>query len=203
MQPKKFTNELDASFWNARWQNGQTGWDIGFAAPAITSFMQQLNNKNVAILIPGCGNAYEAEFLLANGFTNITLIDIAEEAVNRLKEKFKNEHHIRILCQDYFNHQGNYDIIIEQTFFCAQVLERRNEYVQKTASLLNNNGILIGVLFNVVFEKEGPPFGGNKNEYQQLFEKEFIIKTLEPCYNSIAPRAGNELFIHFIKKPQQ
>jgi hypothetical protein len=40
-----------------------------------------------------------------------------------------------------------------------------------------------------------PPFGGHKDEYQQLFEKKFRLKALSPCYNSIKPRAGTELFL--------
>ncbi|MBX2931412.1 MAG: methyltransferase [Chitinophagaceae bacterium] len=200
MDNKHYANELDASFWNERWINKQTGWDVGYATPPITEFMKQYENKHAAILIPGCGNAYEAEFLIANGFTNITLLDIAEEAVKSLTEKFQSSTQINIVCDDFFHHQKKYDVIIEQTFFCAQVLERREEYIKKVHSLLNNNGQLIGVLFGITFEKEGPPFGGDIITYQQLFEPYFSIKTMEPCYNSIAPRAGAEIFIHLIRK---
>ena len=114
---KQCENPLDQSYWNDRWQKNETGWDTGQASPAITDYMAQYRDKNAAILIPGCGNAYEAEFLIAEGFTNITLIDIAPKAVEALKEKFANKPQINVLCEDFFNHQGSYDIIIEQTFF--------------------------------------------------------------------------------------
>jgi len=197
---KKFDNELNAAFWNERWQTNQTGWDVGYASTPLKEYINQYSNKQAAILIPGCGNAYEAEYLTAKGFTNITLIDIAEKAVEKLKEKFKNFPQVKILCEDFFQHQGKYDLIIEQTFFCAQVLERRKEYVEKIASLLNNNGKLVGVLFNINFEKQGPPFGGNQSEYETLFKHYFHIHTMQPCYNSIKPREGSELFINLIKK---
>ncbi|MBS1628345.1 MAG: methyltransferase [Bacteroidetes bacterium] len=197
---KKHENELNAAFWNECWQTNHTGWDIGYASTPLKEYINQYSNKKAAILIPGCGNAYEASYLIEKNFTNITLIDIAEEAVLRLKEKFKNYHQVTILCENFFQHQGKYDLIIEQTFFCAQVLERRKEYVEKIASLLNNNGKLIGVLFNVDFEKQGPPFGGNKVEYETLFSPYFHIHTMQSCYNSIQPRAGSELFINLIKK---
>ncbi|HUM98223.1 MAG TPA: methyltransferase domain-containing protein [Chitinophagaceae bacterium] len=192
--------ELDVAFWNNRWATGQTGWDIGYASPAITTYLQQYENKNAAILIPGCGNAHEAEFLISNGFTNITLIDIAFEAVSILREKFKTQPQVKIICDDFFNHQGKYDLIIEQTFFCALSLEKRAAYVQHMASLLNNNGKLIGLLFSCYFEKDGPPFGGTKSDYQNLFEPHFKLITMEPCYNSIPPRNGNELFFILRKK---
>jgi SAM-dependent methyltransferase len=200
MENKEFKNELDASFWNQRWATGQTGWDIGYASPPITTYMEQYQNKNAAILIPGCGNAYEAEYLAANDFTNITLVDISAEAVAGLKEKFKASPQVKIICEDFFQHQGKYDLIIEQTFFCAQVKERRHEYVRKMAALLNDNGQLTGILFGVHFENPGPPFGGDKEEYITIFGLYFQIKKMEPCYNSIAPRSGTELFIQLIKK---
>lgn len=199
-EKKIIANELDASFWNKCWLDGQTGWDVGYASPPIIKFLEQYNHKNAAILIPGCGNAYEAEWMAENGFTNITLVDIATEAVARLKSKFKMQTQVNVLCEDFFQHQGKYDLIIEQTFFCAQVLERREEYVQKIASLLNTKGEIAGVLFGRNFDAPGPPFGGEAATYQSLFEPYFNIKKLEACYNSIPSRAGSELFIHFVKK---
>lgn len=200
MESEKYTNELDANFWNLRWETGRIGWDIGCASPPITEYMEHYENKNAAILIPGCGNAYEAEFLVEKGFANITLIDIAEEAVKQLKVKFKDATQVTILNEDFYLHQGKYDLIIEQTFFCAQVMQRREEFVKKIHSLLNDSGKLVGVLFGVDFGPEGPPFGGNETEYKKLFEPLFEINKLEPCYNSIKPRAGSEVFIELTKK---
>jgi len=67
-------------------------------------------------------------------------------------------------------------------------------------SLLHSGGSIIGVLFNFPLSDEGPPFGGSVSEYKKLFSTKFVIKVLEPCYNSIKPRHGNELFIIFEKK---
>ena len=67
-------------------------------------------------------------------------------------------------------------------------------------NLLKENGKLAGVLFSFPLTEQGPPFGGSKEEYQQLFSDKFLLKTLEPCYNSIKPRENNELFIIFHKK---
>jgi len=61
-------NELTAEFWDERWKSGQIGWDIGYASPPLVTYMDQYVNKNAAILIPGCGNAYEAEYLSQKGF---------------------------------------------------------------------------------------------------------------------------------------
>ena len=188
-------NPLDELYWNTQWESRQIGWDIGQASPAITKYMDQYPTKNAKILIPGCGNAHEAEYLVEHGFTDITLIDIAPKAVELLKEKFANTPVVKILCEDFFQHKGAYDLIIEQTFFCAIPPSRRKEYADKTASILNKNGKIIGLLFDRTFEKQGPPFGGCPCEYKPIFEPNFTVKTMDECYNSIAPRANTEVFI--------
>lgn len=188
---------LNDQYWSQRYENHQTRWDIGQVAPALKAYFDQVTDKNVTILIPGCGNAHEAEYLLQQGFTNITLIDISATLVNFLQEKLQfhvEKGNIRVIHQDFFEHSGNYDLIIEQTFFCAIDPSLRAIYAQKMSELLKPKGKLVGLLFDCKFEG-GPPFGGSKTEYITYFEPYFKLKIFESCYNSIPPRAGNELFI--------
>lgn len=187
------------NYWETRWLNNTLGWDIGYAAPAITEYMAQYTNKDAAILIPGCGNAYEAAYLVEHGFTDITLIDIAPKAIELAKENFKNNPQVKLICGDFFEHHEPYDLIIEQTFFCAIAVELRTAYAQKMSEILKEGGKLIGLLFNKEFASEGPPFGGSEEEYSKIFEPFFQIKTLENCRNSIPPRQKTELFINFVK----
>jgi SAM-dependent methyltransferase len=191
-------NKLDQQYWDAKYKNNATGWDLGKVSPPIKTYIDTLEDKNQSILIPGCGNSYEAEYLLSQGFTNITLIDIAPTLVKSLQEKFKDYPTIKIILGDFFEHQGKYDLIFEQTFFCALLPAIRENYVSKMHQLLSNNGKLVGLLFNRVFEG-GPPFGGNKVEYEQLFTSDFTILKMDLCSNSIAPRANTELFIELQK----
>ena len=186
---------MDKSYWNGRYENNDTGWDIGIISPPLKEYINQLPNKQIAILIPGCGNAYEAEYLLQQGFTNITVIDIAPVAIEALRLKLNafEGNQLRIIEGDFFNLDESFDLIIEQTFFCALQPALRNIYADKMYSLLNKGGKLVGLLFNRSFDA-GPPFGGNKEEYLLLFGSKYITQLMEPCYNSIAPRAGSELF---------
>ncbi|MCU0386695.1 MAG: TPMT family class I SAM-dependent methyltransferase, partial [Flavihumibacter sp.] len=82
--------------------------------------------------------------------------------------------------------------------FCALDPSLRSQYVNKMSALLAPGGKLVGVLFNRAFEG-GPPFGGSKEEYEQLFAKTFSRRSMEPCYNSIPPRRDAELFIRMEK----
>lgn len=189
---------IGQSYWDSQYKSHTTGWDLGVVSPPIKSYFEKFENKNLAILIPGCGNTYEAEFLLQQGFINVTVIDIAPTLVETLQEKFKNNSSIKIVLGDFFDHQGKYDVIVEQTFFCALPPTMRQRYVSKMHSLLNSNGLLVGLLFNRSFEKS-PPFGGSKTEYEHLFAKAFTFLKLENCLNSATPRANSELWIEFKK----
>lgn len=193
---------LDAKYWDSQWKSETTGWDLGMAAPPLVSFIDKIEDKNSKILIPGCGNAYEASYLVEKGFTNITLIDISETAANILREKFKHHPQVNILCEDFFLHNEKYDLIIEQTFFCALPPTMRQKYVWKMHRLLTENGILAGLLFNRQFEVS-PPFGGSKIEYENLFHAAFDFQILETAPNSVEPRANTELFFEFRKKDIQ
>lgn len=198
MQGKTMSKE----YWNSLYDKDETGWDIGFPSPAIKEYVDQLPNKDISILIPGCGNAYEAEYLLSQGFTDVTLIDIAPTLTAALESRFGKDpgKGIKIITGDFFNHDGAYHLILEQTFLSALDPSARPQYVEKMHSLLVKGGHLAGVLFSKVFEEEGPPFGGTLQEYKLMFSKKFKIKKLEQCYNSIERRMDSEVFINLIAK---
>jgi SAM-dependent methyltransferase len=192
--------DLGQKFWDDQYKSDAMGWDMGEVSPPIKEYIDGLKDKNLRILIPGCGNTYEAEYLLQKGFTNITVIDIAPTLVNRLKEKFKGNPAIKILLADFFEHRGEYDLILEQTFFCALNPALRSNYRDKMFSLLSPMGKLVGVLFDRQFEQAGPPFGGTKDSYEKLFKDHFELSTFEKCRNSFHKRQDNELFIILKKK---
>lgn len=187
----------DKDFWEHRWQQGETGWDLKGVSPAIKKHIDNLINKQLRILIPGCGNAYEAEYLLQRGFTTVTVIDIAPSLTEALITKNKEAVEagtLTVICGDFFTHEGTYDLIIEQTFFCAIRPTLRKAYAQHMSKLLAPNGQLVGLLFNTNFEG-GPPYGGDIEEYVNYFENYFGQVLMEHCEDSIAPRAGKEVWI--------
>lgn len=189
---------LDVTYWNNQYISETTGWDLGEVSPPIKNYIDTIADKNISILIPGCGNAYEAEYLLQMGFSNITLIDIAPNLVKSLQEKFANNSNIKIILGDFFEHQNSYDVIIEQTFFCALPPTLRQKYVWKMHQLLKPKGKLVGLLFNRTFENN-PPFGGSASEYESLFQQAFKLSPLVNCTDSATPRANTEIFIEFQK----
>lgn len=190
------TEHLSKAYWEQRYADGTTGWDMGVVAPALKQYFDGITNKSAAILIPGCGNAWEAKYLVEQGFTNITVIDIAEPPVKHLREALgpAAEKQCKVVLGDFFDHQGQYDHIIEQTFFCAIDPSLRSAYVKHMSQLLKPEGELAGLLFRTPFVNPGPPYGGVEAEYREVFAEGLDIIEMAPCENSHPARAGNELF---------
>ena len=128
------------------------------------------------------------------------VVDYAPTPIQNLKEKLPQVAEEHFIQRDFFEIENQFDLIIEQTFFCALDVELRTKYVEKMHSLLRPNGKLTGLLFQFPLTEVGPPFGGSFDEYQQLFINDFHLKKMETAYNSIKPRKGNELFFIFTKK---
>lgn len=191
--------KLDKEFWASRYNANNTGWDLGVVSPPLKAYLDQLEDRSLKILIPGAGNSYEAEYLYENGFENVYVVDIASQPLANLLKRVPGFPKDQLIEMDFFELQDKFDLILEQTFFCALPPSLREQYARKMYDLLNINGRIAGVLFNTHFQKEGPPFGGDKGEYLTYFSKLFNIKTFEACYNSLLPRDGNELFFIFKK----
>ncbi|WP_372918506.1 methyltransferase domain-containing protein [Salegentibacter sp.] len=192
-------NKFDADFWQDRYKEGKTGWDIGEVSQPLKAYIDQLPNKEIKILIPGAGNSWEAEYLFKKGFRNVFVVDLVREPLENFSKRCPSFPKSQILHTDFFEIKDQFDLILEQTFFCAIPVKKRPHYARQCHKLLKENGRISGVLFNFKLTEDGPPFGGSKNEYLTYFSEYFKIEILEPCYNSIKPRRGNELFFKFRK----
>lgn len=191
---------LDEKFWDNKYKSEDTGWDIGKIARPIKTYFDQITNKDLHILIPGGGNSYEAEYLHKKGFKNVFVVDVSQTALQNFKSRVPSFSENNLIHSNFFDLDKGFDLIIEQTFFCALNPRLRSKYAQKMNELLLKKGKLVGLLFCVPLNEDHPPFGGNKEEYLSYFDSYFDIDIMEPSHNSIPSREGNELFIKLIKK---
>jgi len=192
--------DLNKSYWDERYKSGDDGWDIGYIPTPLQEYIKQLTDRTRRILIPGCGNGHEAEFLFQKGFKNIYILDWSESALKNFKKRLPAFPRKNLLKEDFFAHKGKYDTIIEHTFFCSIYPESRADYAKKMHELLNTSGKLVGLLFDCEFTGKEPPFGGSRKEYLKYFKPYFDIKVFDTSYNSIKPRAKRELFMILIRK---
>lgn len=191
-------------YWSTRYQEAQTGWDIGAPSLPLVTYINQLTNKDLRILIPGAGHAYEAEYLWNNGFKNVVVLDISPLPLQNVKERMPDIPDNQLIHGNFFEHVGVYDLVLEQTFFCSfpPTPSQRTLYAQTMTNLLITNGKLVGVWFDIPLiegNMDKRPFGGTKAEYLGYLSPYFDVKTFDTCYNSIKPRAGQELFGIFQK----
>jgi thiopurine S-methyltransferase len=191
---------LDKAYWEARYRENRLGWDIGHVSTPIQAYVDQLKDSSLKILIPGAGRGYEARYLHEQGFSQTYVADIASQPLKHILQTCPDFPEDHLLETDFFQiEEGPFDLILEQTFFCALDPGLRPGYAAKMHELLKPGGILAGLLFDFPLSDSGPPFGGSPEEYLRLFEDLFTIHKLERAYNSIPPRQGKELFFIFEK----
>ncbi len=185
---------MNEAYWSNRYNRQDTGWNIGQPAPPLIKYLQKVP-VSTSILIPGCGHGHEALFLAKMGYQQVTVLDIAAEPLQHLQSQLPPGNHVQLVKANFFDHHAHYDLMVEQTFFCALEPTLRKAYALHSQQLLSvKQGKLMGLLFDRSFDIN-PPFGGSKEEYQLLFKNYFTRLHLEPCYNSIPARQGSELFM--------
>jgi len=186
---------LSAEYWDRQYQLNQMGWDMGYPSPPLVEYIDQLETKNLKILVPGAGNAWEVEYLWKKGFKNTFLLDFSKTAIQQFKDRVPDFPTENILEEDFFKHQGKYQLILEQTFFSSLLPGMREDYVYKMHELLELNGKLIGLVFNHEFSFQGPPFGLAPQKYRSLLAPYFDLLIFQEAFNSIKPRKGREHFL--------
>ena len=173
---------------------------MGEISTPLKAYFDQLTNKNLKILIPGGGNSYEAEYLHHRGFKNVYVVDLSKTALSNIKARVSSFPSSHLIHKNFFDLEMSFDLIIEQTFFCAIDPKLRSRYSSKAQQLLNKKGKIVGLLFDDTFTNDKPPFGGCKTEYLNYFEPSFNVLLMEDSYNSHPKRDGRELFIKIEKK---
>lgn len=191
---------LDQEYWNNRYLDENHPWDASAPTPPLQHFIDSLTDKKLKILVPGAGFGHEAAYLYNNGFTNTFICDWSEEALRLIKEKHPQFPSENLIGGDFFKLDMTFNLVLEQTFFCALPPKLRPDYIKKMHEILSPKGLLVGLLWSENFEKPGPPFGGTKEEYQKSFSPYFNILEMDLTPHSIKPRLGRELFVRFQKK---
>ena len=150
-------------------------------------------SRHVARLSPR--SATQVVYFAGHGW-DVTGVDYSPGAVALLKQALKEKKlEARVLFQDFFTldetHSGVYDILLEQTFFCAIQPEDRRDYVETAHRILKPGGFLMG-LFYETGEQGGPPFNTTEQDLQEHFSGKFSQVRLEKCDHSAEQRKDKE-----------
>ncbi|MGI4875812.1 MAG: methyltransferase domain-containing protein [Janthinobacterium lividum] len=196
---------LDDAYWQARYTTtGRDIWDAGRITPPLQAYFDQLTvSQQPRILIPGAGRAYEAEYLHQQGFQHMVVTDFAPAPLADFAARVPDFPTENLWQADFFALASTelFDLLIEQTFFCALAPALRPAYAQQCARLLRPGGKLVGLLFDTEFTgATEPPFGGSRAEYREYFAPYFDFVHFDTAYNSLRARQGRELFICLQKR---
>lgn len=191
----------DPNFWEQRYHEGTTPWDLAQAAPYFASLLNSPSAPQpgrTAVL--GCGRGYDAVLFADRGFEVIGFDFAASAIVDATCLAQERGSSAQFLQRDIFElaaeFPSSFDYIVEHTCFCAIPVEKRRFYVKLVHSLLRPGGELIGLFFTHS-RLGGPPFGVTPAEIREYFEGKFQILSLTPVTNSVPARQGEEHFGYF------
>lgn len=191
------------SYWQARFENADTPWQLEDVSPVVTEALDLLVAQGVPLtgltaLSPGCGTGLDALECARRGL-DVVAVDWSHTAVvdlrsryNALKEALGGT--VQVLEGDLFAVQPiAVDLVVEHTFFCAIDPSSRVRYVQKLLEWVKPGGYVVGNFF-IVEESEalrlpnlsltqegmGPPFAATASEILSLFSENFECIALRP-----------------------
>jgi len=181
--------------WQKHYDEDDLRWDLGQIAPPFVRLWEENKLGRGRAIIPGCGRGHEVLFLAGMGL-QVTGLDFAPGAVDLLSRSLKEKGlEADVLHQDFFelgeDHFSRYDLMLEQTFFCAIPPAKRSAYVETAARILKKGGLLAG-LFYETCEAGGPPFNTTHADILDHFSDRFDIETLEKTPHSIERRKDKE-----------
>jgi SAM-dependent methyltransferase len=187
--------------WEQRYQDGQTGWDLGDPAPPFVTLLQSVDAPapgRMAVL--GAGRGHDALLFADRGF-EVVGFDLAPSAIAAATQAAQiRQISTRFLQRDIFalepEFAGQFDYVLEHTCFCAIAPELRTDYVNLVKWLLRPGGELIA-LFWAHSMPGGPPFGTTVDELQQRFATRFELIAFELAINSVPSRQGAEYLARF------
>lgn len=161
---------LSVGDWQARYDEGRTGWDRGGPSPWLDACVREGSLAPCRILVPGCGRGHEVVALARAGF-DVTGVDFAPAAVAAVRRRLADEGlAARIVEGDVFAFEpgAKFAAVYEQTCLCALPPARWEEYERRLADWIAPGGVL-AVAFMQTDAPQGPPFACRPGAMRSLF----------------------------------
>lgn len=189
-------------FWSDLYKSKDTGWDLNQPAPALKDMLPRLKLPKSKVLVLGSGRAHDAALFAELGHV-VTAVDISPDAIAEAKKLYGHYPNLNFMVADALhlpqNMHNSFDIVFEQTCFCAINPSLRSDLVKAWRKYLHDQGMLLGIFF-VVEKPSGPPFGGSEWEIRQRLKEHFQFLFWGRWKNSVPKRQGRELFVYAKKK---
>lgn len=179
-----------AAWWENRYQEGRTRWDLGGPTPSFVSLLEGPDAPAPgAILVPGCGRGYDVLLFARHGFDAVG-VDFAPSAISAGAAMAKEaglEARARFQQADIFALSGSppaaYDYVLERACYCAIDPSLWDRYVDLMAALLKPGGRLFGEFFLGPQDRPGPPFATTRAEIGTRFGRAFSVERMDPPHS--------------------
>lgn len=192
--------------WEAIYQAGDAGWDIGKPAPPFVKLVKDKPDwlTNGKLICFGAGAGHDSNLFAESGF-EVTAVDFAPSAIKSIERYAEKTSNLRALKSDILSipdeYNEKFDYVLEHTCFCAIPIENRPKYVDAVKKVLKPNGILFGLFYRFdPPDEKGPPYVTSEEEVKDLFEQDFEIVEWKTPKQSHGKRQNRERFIAMRKK---
>ena len=145
--------------WNTIYQNKKTT-EVSWFQEKPTISLELIAalelEKSAAIIDIGGGDSLLVDFLLAEGYSNITVLDISEKAIARAKERMGNQaHKVQWIVSDVldFMPKNSFDVWHDRAAF--HFITSQSD-VAKYMECCNNTLVANGTVLLGTFSKTGP-----------------------------------------------
>ncbi len=190
---------MERDFWQGLYEKGDTRFDVGAPSPPLMDWLDAHPIVASRAIVPGCGYGHDVIELAQRGLSTVG-VDFAPAAVQAGRaaaDRAGLSSRARFLECDVFSlgseHDGAYDLLFEQTCYCAITPARRDDYAALAARLVAPGGTLLFVVYPADGHQGGPPFAIDPTEVEPRFAAWFDLLWMgAPERPSKPTRAGKE-----------
>lgn len=182
-------------FWETRFAQNNTPWDLHGPHPAIEPILLQLKLQKSRFINFGCGKGHDAHLIARKGHL-VHAIDVSPSAIESAQKLYPKPSQLRWSLDDVFHLKEEHkaDVVFEHTLFCAIPPARRKDLVRVWLNTLEETGYLLGIFF-VNPKRFGPPYGCSEWELRELLEPYFRLMYWKRWEVSPPNRHGTELVV--------
>ena len=178
-------------FWDLRYAARFAPWDAGRVPRQLREWVEGAP-RPLAVLVPGCGSAWDVRYLAERGWP-VTGIDFSAGAIEAARAVL-GAHGGRVRQGDVFAPIAGepFGMVYERAFLCALPRKLWPAWARRMAELVAPGGVLAGFFFIDAGER-GPPFPLHDDaELRALLEPAFAREADAPVPDSLPVFAGRE-----------
>ena len=189
-------------------QETEVSWYQNNPKTSIQFFIDYKIPKNAKIIDIGGGDSYLIDHLLDLGYTNLSLLDISENAINRIKKRLgKDAEKVTFIVSDIldFNPESTFDVWHDRASFHFLT---NKEDIAKYNAIVSHAIAKNGYLFVGTFSENGPlkcsgleVFQYSETKFNAVFGNDFnILNCFTENHQTPFDTIQNFIFCTFKKK---